>query len=173
MNSQVFKNIIRFVFLVFLQVFIIDKVQLSVYFNPYIYILFILLLPVDISRWLLLVLAFITGLSIDFFSGILGIHSAATVFIAFIRPGIIKLIGEKEDAEQNLEPNIRNFGLLWFFTYVSFMTFLHHLVLFYIEVFRFNEILDTLLRVVASSAVTIALIIIIQLLFIRRIAPVR
>ena len=173
MNSQVFKNIVRFVFLVFLQVFIIDKVQLNVYFNPYIYILFILLLPVDIPRWLLLVLAFITGLSIDFFSGILGIHSAATVFIAFIRPGIIKLIGEKEDAEQNLEPNIRNFGLLWFFTYVSFMAFLHHLVLFYIEVFRFNEFLDTLLRVVASSAVTIALIIIIQLLFIRRIAPVR
>jgi len=173
MNSQVFKNIVRFVFLVFLQVFIIDKVQLNVYFNPYIYILFILLLPVDIPRWLLLVLAFITGLSIDFFSGILGIHSAATVFIAFIRPGIIKLIGEKEDAEQNLEPNIRNFGLLWFFTYVSFMAFLHHLVLFYIEVFRFNEFLDTLLRVVASSAVTIALIIIIQLLFIRRIGPVR
>ncbi len=173
MNSQVFKNIIRFIFLLFLQVFIIDKVQLNVYFNPYIYILFILLLPVDIPKWLLLFLAFITGLSIDFFSGILGIHSAATVFMAFIRPGIIKLIGEKEDAEQNLEPNIRNFGFLWFFTYVSFMTFLHHLALFYIEVFRFSEIFNTLLRVLASSAVTIFMIIIIQLLFIRRIGPGR
>jgi hypothetical protein len=53
------------------------------------------------------------------------------------------------------------------------MTFLHHLVLFYIEVFRFNEILDTLLRVLASTAVSIVLIIVIQLLFIRRIGPRR
>lgn len=170
MNSLLFKNIIRFVLLVFVQVFILDRAQLNIYVNPYIYVLFILLLPVDIPKWMLITLAFLTGLTIDFFSGVLGIHSAATVFMAFARPGIIRLIGEKEDSAANLEPNIRNFGFLWFFTYVSFMVFLHHLVLFYIEMFRFSEILVTMLRVLASTAISIALILMIQMLFTRRVS---
>lgn len=173
MNSQPIINIIRFLLLVLLQVFIVDRVQLNVYINPYIYILFILLLPMDIPKWALILLAFITGLSIDFFSGVLGIHAAACVFIAFLRPGIIKLVGEKEDAEPGLEPNIRNFGFLWFITYVGLMVFLHHLVLFYIEVFRFNELLNTMLRVLASSLVSVLLILIIQLLINRGIASKR
>jgi rod shape-determining protein MreD len=168
MNSLVVVNIIRFFFLVLVQIFIVDKVQLNIYINPYVYILFILLLPVDIPKWVLISLAFLTGLCIDFFSGVLGVHAAATVFMAYLRPGIIKLVGEKEDAEPNLEPNIRNFGFLWFITYISLMVFLHHLFLFYLEVFRLNELLDTFLRVIISSMVSIILILIIQLLFIRR-----
>jgi rod shape-determining protein MreD len=173
MNNLLIVNIIRFFFLVFLQIFIVDKVQLSIYINPCVYIAFILLLPVDLPKWLLLVLAFITGLTVDLFSGILGIHAAATVFMAYAKPGVIRLVGEKDDAEPNLEPNIKNFGFLWFITYISLMVLLHHTALFFIEVFRLNEILNTLVRVLASSVVSIVLILIIQLLFIRRVSMKR
>ena len=45
------RNIIRFVFLVLLQVLILNNIQFSGYINPYFYIYFILLLPFDTPRW--------------------------------------------------------------------------------------------------------------------------
>jgi len=59
--------------------------------NPYIYILFILLLPANTNRSLLLIIAFFTGLTVDFFAHTLGLHAAASVFIAYLRPGTIRL----------------------------------------------------------------------------------
>lgn len=168
MNKQTLHIIARFLLLVLFQVFILNKVQLNNYINPYVYPLFILLLPVDISKGGLLFLAFITGLSIDYFSGPIGIHGAATVFMAFLRPAIIKLIGLKEDLEPGTEPNAKNFGFTWFFTYISIMIFLHHFVLFFLEVFRFSEAGTTLLRILLSSVASILLIIIIQFLIIRK-----
>jgi hypothetical protein len=153
---------------VLFQVFILNKVQLNSYINPYVYPLFILLLPVDFSKSSLLLLAFMTGMSIDYFSGPIGIHSAATVFMAFCRPGVIRLIGLKEDLEPGTEPNAKNFGFTWFFTYISMMIFLHHAFLFFLEIFRFNEMGTTLLRILLSTLASILLIIIIQFLIIRK-----
>ena len=123
---------------------------------------------VDISRWSLLIIAFFTGLSIDFFSGVLGIHAAATVFLAFVRPGIINAIGLKEDIEPGLEPTSANFGVLWFLTYATITVFLHHFAYFLIEAFRFSELPTTLLRAFISSLSSVVLIFIIQFLFVRR-----
>ena len=87
----VLQNIFRFILLVLFQVLVLNNIQFLGYINPYLYILFILSLPVQMPRWFLLVLAFILGLSIDIFSNTLGMHAFATVFVAFFREGIIKL----------------------------------------------------------------------------------
>ena len=58
MNKLVLKNVLRFVFLIGIQVLVLNNVLFMNYINPYIYILFILLLPFDTARWLLLVLSF-------------------------------------------------------------------------------------------------------------------
>jgi rod shape-determining protein MreD len=168
MRNNLVKNIIRFLLLVIVQVFVLNKIQLNGYINPYIYVLFVLLLPVDILRWQLLVWSFVLGLSIDFFSGPLGIHAGATVFMGFLRPGVISLVGLKEDTEPGLEPNMGNFGILWFITYASIMVFLHHLLLFFLEVFRLDELFPTLLKVLISTLVSIVLIVIVEFLFVRR-----
>jgi hypothetical protein len=168
MKISPFRYSIIFIILVAAQVFVFDKIQLSGYINPYVYVLFVLMLPFDISGWLLLLLSFITGLSIDFFEHTPGIHAAATVFMGFARPGIIKLVGEKEDLEPNQYPNVRDFGALWFFTYSVLLIFLHHLVLFYLEVFRMNEFFTTFLKVLLNTALTTVLIMMIQFLFYKR-----
>jgi hypothetical protein len=164
----VLNQILRFLLLILFQVFILDNVELNSLINPYVYPLFILLLPVDIPKWALLVLAFLTGLSIDYFSGVIGIHSAATVFMAFCRPGVLNLVGMKEEIEPSLEPNSKNFSFIWFFAYGSILIFMHHFVLFFLEVFRFSEMGHTLLRILISSLSSIFLIIIIQFLIVRR-----
>ena len=168
MNNLVLKHISRFVLLVLVQVFVLNKIQFSGYINPYLYVLFILSLPFTIPKGLLLVSAFLMGLSIDFFSGMLGIHAAASVFMAYFRPGVIKLLGVKDDVEPGLEPSVANFDFLWYLTYSTILVFLHHLLLFFLEIFRFSEFFSTMGRVVISTVFTVAIIIIVQYLFFKK-----
>jgi len=60
---------------------------------------------------------------------------------------------------------IRDFGFSWFLTYTTVLVLVHHLILFYLEVFRFNEFFTTLKRSLLSAVFTIIIIIIIQYLF--------
>lgn len=165
MKNSLLKYVLIFILLVSAQVFVFDNVELNGYINPYIYLLFILMLPFDIQRWLLLIVAFFTGLAVDMFEHTPGVHTAATVFMAFARPGIIRLVGRKEDLEPGQYPNARDFGALWFFTYAAILVFLHHLALFLVETFRLGEFFFILLKVVINTAISTVLIMMIQFLF--------
>ncbi|MCU0363051.1 MAG: rod shape-determining protein MreD, partial [Bacteroidales bacterium] len=50
-----------FLLLILAQVLVFNNIQFSGFINPYVYVLFILLLPLAVPGWLLLLLAFITG----------------------------------------------------------------------------------------------------------------
>jgi len=165
MTSKVFINIIRFLILVFLQVFILENINLRGYINPYLYVYFILLLPFETPGWLLLISSFVLGFSIDTFLGTLGIHTASSVLMAFSRPLVIKAIPSRKDFEPGMKPSISDLGFLWFFSYSLILILVHHLALFYIEVFRFTDFFNTFLRVVISSFFTLLLVIVAQYLF--------
>jgi cell shape-determining protein MreD len=168
MNRKLIGNIIRFILLVFAQIYIFNKIQISGFINPQVYVLFILMLPFEISGFWLLSFAFMMGLTIDFFQHTPGMHAAASVTLAFLRPGVIRLVGKKDDLEPWQYPNIRDSGALWFFTYTLILVFLHHLFLFYLEVFRFNEFFQTLLKVLINTALSSMIIMLIQFLFYSR-----
>ena len=68
--------------LILLQILLFNNIQFSGYVNPYIYLMIILLLPAGIQSWLLLLIAFATGIIIDFTSGTPGVHASATVLAA-------------------------------------------------------------------------------------------
>ena len=165
MIIKIFNLFLKFVFLVGIQVLILNHIQWNGYVNPYIYILFILLLPVDTPNWLLLILAFITGITIDMFGSSGGMHAAATVFMAFARPGVLRLIAPRDgyESEMGLTPQIMGFN--WFVTYLAIMVVLHHLACFYLEVFRFSEFFITFFKALLNSAITIALILVGEYLF--------
>ena len=91
------KNAGRFFFLVFFQVLILNNIQLGGYINPYFYIYFILLLPFETPRWLLLILSFLLGLTIDVFVNTPGVNAAACVLMAFARPFVITSISTGTD----------------------------------------------------------------------------
>ena len=77
MINNILKHSVRFVFLVLLQVLILNNIQLNGFINPYLYILFIIMLPFEIPVWLLMLLAFVMGISIDMFLNTMGIHVCA------------------------------------------------------------------------------------------------
>ena len=168
MINEVGKNIFRFVLLVFLQLFVLNNIQFSGFVNPYLYVLFIMLLPFEISGWFLLVLGFILGLVIDVASSTIGYHTIATVFMAYFRFHLLKFIAPRDGYEPGMSPTMQSLGFAWFLKYASILTIAHHFVLFWIESFRFGDLLPATLRALASSIFTILLIFIYQFLAIRR-----
>ncbi|HKL67407.1 MAG TPA: hypothetical protein VJ877_05900 [Bacteroidales bacterium] len=168
MLNDILKYTGLFIVLLAIQVLLMNNIQFSGYVNPYVYILFILLLPFEISSWLVLLLSFATGLVIDVSSGTLGLHTAATVFAGFSRPWVLKLIAPHDGYETGDLPGIKTYGFRWFISYIIIITLLHHFALFYLEVFRFDYFFRTLLRVISSSGFTVLFIIIIQALIVRR-----
>ncbi len=167
MNKLIYKNIFRFLLLLLLQIYILNNIELFGYLNPYVYVLFILLLPIETPRFLLLITAFFMGLSIDYFSNTIGVNVAACVLIAYLRPGLIKTLSQKTDLDPGIKIGIRDLGFSWFFTYTVVLVLIHHLVLFYLEVFHFNEFFNTLKRSLLSALFTIVIIIISQYLLYR------
>lgn len=142
---------------------VLNNIQLGGYLNPYLYVLFILALPFNTPKWLLLILAFILGYGVDLFSSTMGMHTMSLVFMAFLRPNVLKIIAPRDGYDTNQTPGIQDFDFRWYLIYVSILTFAHHFVLFYIEVFRFSDFFFTFSKVIASSLFTILLLLISQL----------
>ena len=160
-------NFSRFVLFVFLQLFVLNHIQFNGFINPYLYILFILLLPLEISGLLMLILSFVLGLIIDLASATIGYHTIATVFMAYFRYHLLRFIAPRDGYEPGMSPAINMLGFQWFFKYVSILTVSHHFVLFWIEAFRFGDLLPATLRALASSIFTLLLIFIYEFLTIR------
>ena len=158
-------QIIRFVVLVLLQVLVVNQIRLGGYVHPYIYILFVMLLPINIAGWQLLLLGFSLGLSVDLFTGTPGLHAGATTLMAFCRPQIIKLISGTLKFENIYEPNLNQLDGMWFFRYVFCMVFVHHFALFFMESFSFHLFGQVLLRVLLSVPVSVFLIMMILYIF--------
>ncbi len=168
MLNEVIRNIIRFIVLVLVQVLIIKNIELGRFINPFIYVLFIIVLPFETPKWLLLLIAFVLGITIDMFYDTAGMHAAACVFMAYIRPGILKLFSPRDGYELGTQPTIQYLGVPWFLSYSGILIFFHHLILFYIEIFRFSEFFSTFFRVIVSSIFTILLMVVSQYLFHRK-----
>ncbi len=168
MTNVVLRNIIRFFFLILFQVLILNNINLGGYTNPYLYVYFILLLPYATPRWLLLVLAFLMGISIDIFTNTPGLNAAATVLMAFFRPYVIRSVSHLPEEDMGIQPSLKIQGFIWFFYYSSILVLIHHCTLFYLEIFRFSEFFQTLLRIFVSSIFTIVLIFLSEYLFYRK-----
>ena len=162
------RNIFRFFVVVLFQVLVMDNVMINGYMNPYIYLLFILLLPFETPRWLLLLSGFALGLTMDLFTGTLGMHTAATVLAAFVRPYLLNLLASRDGYEPETFPRIHYYGFLWFLKYTLLLVLIHHLALFYLEVFQLKYFFSTLLRVILSSILSTSTIVLSQYFVFRK-----
>jgi len=151
-----------FILLILLQVLLFNNIQFSGYINPYVFVMFILLLPIEIPSWLLLLLSFTTGLIVDFFSGSPGMHTSATVLAGFVRPYILRIVSPRDGYEPGSDPSMLIYGFRWFATYTLLIVLIHHTALFYLEVFRFADFFRTMLRVILSTVFSMMFILLIE-----------
>ena len=166
MNNSTTINIVRFIVLVLVQVLVLNHINFLGYINPYIYILFIALYPIKNDRLLLLTLAFFLGLSVDLFSDSGGVHAAASVLIAYIRPIILKFSFGAIYEHQTIKFGSTDFGQR--LTYLTILIFIHHFVLFTLEIFNSSKVLLMLKKSLFSSIFTLILCLLITILFSRR-----
>jgi rod shape-determining protein MreD len=162
MINSVIRFSLIFILLILLQVLLFNNIQFSGYVNPYVYIMFILLLPVEIPSWLLLLLSFATGLIIDFFTFSPGMHTSATVLAGFVRPYILRIVSPRDGYEQGTDLSMVKYGFRWFFFYALLIVLIHHTALFYLEVFRFAGFFRTMLRVLLSTLFSMTFILLVE-----------
>lgn len=168
--SSLIKNIVRFILFIFLQVFILNEVPpLHRFIVLYIYFLYILWLPFTINRIALMVIAFLFGLSLDFFAGTMGLHAAPCVLIAFVRPYLLNLLLPQETIEQSYsEPGSKSMGWAPYSLYVGLLTFIHHFYLVFIEWLQFGSFLYFIGKVLGTTAISLLMIFLAELLFLRK-----
>ncbi|GAB6010849.1 rod shape-determining protein MreD [Viscerimonas tarda] len=151
-SSGVIKQLFLFIALVLLQVLVLNRISLLGYATPFLYIYFIIKLPVTVNRNIVILLGFILGLSIDIFCNTMGLNAVATTFIAFMRLPIQKLFFGRDDFE-HLNLNLSALGST-FVKYIVAMVLLHHIVLVLVETFSYSDIITTLLRIFLSAVLT-------------------
>lgn len=156
-SNDIFINIVRFIVLVFLQVLILNNINLAGYINPYLYIIFILMYPLDGNKGLLIFLSFLLGLSIDIFEDSGGVHAAACAFIAYIRPVVLKYSFGVSYEYNSVK--IRKADPMERFTYISSLVLMHHFIMFSLEIFSVDHIFLLLKSTLFSGIFSIILII--------------
>ena len=163
MNSLNLNSIIRFVVLVLAQALLFNNINFIGYVNPYPYVLFILLFPVNNNRTLFIFLSFMLGLFVDLFSDSGGVHAAACVTIAFIRPPILKFAFGMVYEHQNIKFNNTEFGNR--VIYFSILIAIHHFIMFLLEIFNISNIILVFQKTLFSGTFTLILCILISILF--------
>lgn len=155
---------------VLLQVFLFDNLSISVYLNPLIYIVFIILLPLDTPHVVLLTAGLVLGVTMDFAMGAAGVNTISTLAIAFSRPAIIGLLYGRDDAREGGIPSPERFGTRVFIEYMLIMALLHAALFFSLEALSWSHVLHTLVRIVVSCVVSVAFIWLIARVFIAKFA---
>ncbi|WP_396138751.1 rod shape-determining protein MreD [Flavobacterium sp.] len=158
MNNSLL-NSIRFIVFLSLQVLIFNNINLFGYINPYPYILFIILYPVNSNKSVLLLGSFFLGLLLDIFCDSGGVHTTASIVLAFLRPTLFRFsfglsyeyqtvkIADKMSPER--------------ITLLLLAIVIHHFILFYLEYFRLGLLFTILSRTIVSALFTFTICILI------------
>ncbi|MDR1792212.1 MAG: rod shape-determining protein MreD [Bacteroidales bacterium] len=165
MLNRIIKTLIVLVLYIACQIFIFNKISVWGYFSPMIYLLFILSLPFQTPQWLIILSGFFVGLLIDLFSARLGLHAFSTLVMAFLRPYIIRLISQKDNFEEHLNPLLKDMRFKWYFLYTFLLVFIHQLVYYFTEAFSLQNVWHLLFLIAINTMVTVACIFVIQILF--------
>lgn len=168
--SNLLKNSIRFALFILIQVLVLHKIPtLHRFITPYLYFLYVLWLPFRMPRVVLMLVSFIFGLTLDYFLMTPGLHAAACVLIAYIRPFIINILISQEGADQNYaSPSPISMGTAPYATYVAVLTILHHGYLVFLEWMEFGNFLYFLGKVIGTTGVSLLLVLVSELLIIRK-----
>ncbi|MDR1402347.1 MAG: rod shape-determining protein MreD [Tannerellaceae bacterium] len=159
--NNVIKGAVYFVILVLIQALILNNIHFLRLVTPFLYLYFIVKMPVGFTSSRVTFFSFLLGLIIDIFSNTPGMHAAACTFVGFVRPAVIKVLMGDELAD-TISPSFKTFGYGGFFRYAAVLAALHHVTLFILESLTWFDALFLSIRIVACITATTLLICIVE-----------
>lgn len=162
MTGVVLKNMRRWVLLMAIQIFILNNIYLGGVFNPYLYVLIILSLPVEISAVSVLFLGFFSGLILDLFSHTLGMHTMALTLVGFIRPKVLSMVAPRDGFDLGASVNVQDLGWSKYSFYALLLIFPHHLLLFVLEGFSSGLFWLAVQKTIFNTILTFVLVLLVQ-----------
>jgi rod shape-determining protein MreD len=163
MNSAVIMGFVRFFLLLAAQLIIFNNINLFGYINPFPYILFVILFPVNGNKQLLIISSFLLGITMDLFSNSGGVHTTACLILAYARPSIFKFSFGVSYEYQTIKINDSLTSERFSFLLVSVV--IHHFTLFILEVFQLSFLWDILLRTIIGTLFTLLICILLIYIF--------
>ncbi|MCU0469990.1 MAG: hypothetical protein MUF58_15450 [Arcicella sp.] len=161
-QKNLISQVLVFGFYLLLQIFFVRQLVLFNYAFCFVYIASITLLPFETNRITLILLGFLSGLTVDVFYNTIGANAAAMTLIAYLRPSIISLLTPQRGYDERQTLSLNSMGLTWFITYTATLTVIHHFVLFLLEASDWGLFLPVLAKVICSTIFTTVVIVIIQ-----------
>lgn len=161
--NEIVRVALRWLMYVLLHIFVARHLVLFDYAFCFIYVGAILFLPQEINLTGLLLIGFATGVTIDSFDNTLGLHAATSVFLAYLRPIIVRYQFAQKLSEGRLELSLKELGLPAFLSYTLILVSIHHLLLFFIEAGSLSLLPYTLLKIACSILFTTMTVLLAQL----------
>lgn len=161
-------NFLLFIVVFVLQVFALNNVTVYNLGFPMIYPLVILLLPIRQPLYIVLLVSFLTGLSIDFFTNTGGLHAAALTLMGFSRIFVLNKLEPQAEYGNEDCPGFRKYGPRWMFLYFSILILIHHFAYFFVEESSIFNIGEILLKTLVSSLLSFILMMVMNTLIFRR-----
>ncbi|MCB9251831.1 MAG: rod shape-determining protein MreD [Flavobacteriales bacterium] len=165
MTINIIRHIISFILLALLQVFVLNNVNINGFINPQVFIMFLLLLPINAEIWLCLIAGFVSGAIMDGLSNTYGIHAFSGTALGYFRYYYIKYSLDKETIEKAVSPNIRNINFGWHLLYLGICSVFYHWLAFLMESFTFAGITIMSQKALISGLLAAFLMILIGFIF--------
>ena len=168
--SDLVRNTVRFVLFILVQYYVLFQIRpLHQFVVPYVYFLYVLWLPFSMGRMSLMFVSFVFGLTLDYFTQTPGLHAAACTLLAYVRGFVVNILIPQEGAEQNYKsPSPVSMGWAPYAVYVLVLTLVHHVYLVFLEWLQFGSFLFFLGKVLATTGISLMLVLITELLFFRK-----
>ena len=148
--------ILQFILLLFVQAFLLSNINFFGFINPNLYLLFFLMYRFDGDRTALIILGFLMGLLLDLLTQGSGGHTIASLTITYLRPYIIRFsFGVNYDVPMGM---IRGSLVNQRVAYFLQMILIHHLLLFVVIYFSFDNILTIIKNTFLSAFFTFILV---------------
>ena len=148
-----------------LQVMFFNNLSFGLFVTPLVYIIFVLLLPMNTPGIATLAAALVSGIIADLSMGTAGINTIAMLAVGYLRLPVLNAIVGGEETKTTNAPNSLNLGAKRFLRYCMVMVLLQCLLFFGLESLTWGYLHFTALRIVLSAIATVFFLYLLQLLF--------
>lgn len=153
---------LMFVVLVVAQAVVFNRLDLFSVALAFVFIYFIIKLPITLSASWVMLLSFLLGVSVDIFSDTPGMNALACTCLGGCRRTVMRLYVPREDDVMHRIPSSRTLGGAVFSKYVVTMSLTYCILVFCIEAFTFFRPLMLMAKIVASTLLTSLIILLLD-----------